>query len=256
MVKFDYTEADIITSLKNVGIKSGDNVFIHSNLGFFGSLFGARNKYDYYLTFKNAIQTVIGDLGTFIVPTFSYSFFNSEIYDKSNTKSVCGAFSEFVRDDSSSIRSNDANFSICAIGYNKKYFALNSPEHSFGDNSFWDKLYKNKGKICNFNFDSGSTFIHYVERCLNVPYRYDKKFEGYSRNGTQLDKEKYYHFVSDLDDNRVRPNFTKFDLKAKEMGLSVTSNLGKGQIVCISAVDTFDLIKSELKIDDTFIING
>ena len=33
-----------------------------------------------------------------------------------------------------------------------------------------------KGKICNINLDSGSTFIHYFERKLKVNYRYDKTF--------------------------------------------------------------------------------
>ena len=34
------------------------------------------------------------------------------------------------------------------------------------------------GKVLNLNFDAGSTLIHYVERELRVPYRFDKSFTG------------------------------------------------------------------------------
>ena len=113
------------------------------------------------------------------------------------------------------------------------------------------------GKFCNFNFDSASTFIHYVEKKLNVPYRYDKGFDGILMGpGNKEAKGRFYHFVYDTEKPNHAPDFTKFDKKARETGLAKTARLGKGSIVCINAKDTLALIKSELGRDLAFLIRG
>lgn len=256
MSKYDYTKNDIIQALRDVGVSKGDSIFIHSNLGFFGRLEGAADREDYYKVFKEAIFEVISQDGTLVAPVFSYSFCRGEAFDKDNTPGVCGFLSEMIREDPQSIRSEDANFSVSAIGKNAALFTDDAPEYSFGPGTFWDKFLASDGKFCNFNFDSGSTFIHYVERALSVPYRYDKGFPGKSIIGRKEKKGIFYHFVYDLDKPNNGPDFTKFDKRAKELGLTKTSNLGKGQIVLISARDTFDLISSELGKNPTFLIKG
>lgn len=253
---YDYTMEDIIRSLTEVGVSKGDNIFTHSNIGFFGRLKGATIEDDYYHIFKNAIFEVIGGSGTLVVPTFSYSFCWSNSFDKDKTPSVCGFLSEMVRKDPQSLRSEDANFSIAAIGKNAEYFTKDAPERSFGSNSFWERFLDRKGKFCNFNFDSASTFIHYVERCLKVPYRYDKSFPGTSIANGREQKRVFYHFVYDLNKPFNAPDFVAFDKKAKDADLAKVADLGKGQIVLISAQDTFELIKNELKENPAFLTKG
>jgi len=253
---YDYSMNDIILSLANVGVTTGDNIFIHSNIGFFGRLKGVKNKNDYYQTFKKAIFEVIGENGTLVVPTFSYSFCWGNIYDVENTPSICGYLSEMVRKDHQSLRSEDANFSIAAIGKNAEYFTKDATEHSFGPNSFWERFLKTNGKFCHFNIDSAATFIHYVERILKVPYRYDKAFPGVFISNGKKEQRVFYHFVYDLDKPNNGPCFTKFDKKAKENGFTRTANLGKGQIVSISAKDALELIKREIKKNPALLIKG
>jgi aminoglycoside 3-N-acetyltransferase len=93
------------------------------------------------------------------------------------------------------------------------------------------------GKFCNFNFDSASTLVHYVERLLNVGYKYDKAF---NRRSVLDGKEKegvLYHLVYDHEKQNNGPDFSKLDKRAKELGLSKIANLGRGQIVVISSRD-------------------
>lgn len=253
---FDYSKEDIIKCLMDVGVTKGDNIFIHSNIGFFGRLKDAKEPEDFYRIFKEAIFNVIGDEGTMVVPTFSYSFCWNQNFDKKETESVCGIFSEMVRKDPNASRSEDANFSIAAKGGNAEYFTSNSPEHSFGEESFWERFLGKNGKFCNFNFDSASTFIHYVEKCLKVPYRYDKKFSGLYLSGEKPEKRSFYHFVYDLEKPHHGPDFAKFNDKAIEKNLVKSSNLGRGQITIISAKDTFKLIEDEIKINPSFLIKG
>ena len=74
MSQFDYSYEDIVKCLKNVGLKNGDKIFIHSNIGFFGKLKDANDSSKYYENFKTAIFEIIGSEGTLVVPTFTYSF--------------------------------------------------------------------------------------------------------------------------------------------------------------------------------------
>jgi aminoglycoside 3-N-acetyltransferase len=256
MTNYDYTKEDIVKALKQVGLVKGDNIFIHSNIGFFGKLEGCTDKDSYCKVFKESILDVIGSEGTLIVPTFSYSFCNQQIFDKSKTESKMGIFAEYIRNDPNSLRSDDANFSVAAIGKNAKKFTENMPMHTFGEDSFWERFLKSDGKICNFNLDSASTFIHYVERLLKVPYRFDKPFSGISIIDRKEIQKTYYHFARDLTKPENEPDFTKFDKKAKESKLVKSSNLGKGQIVCITAKDIFELIKKEITTTPNFLTKG
>ena len=256
MEKSDYSMKDIIQALRNVGIDDGDNIFIHSNIGFFGRLDGGNDRENYYRIFKDAIFEVIGDAGTLVVPTFSYSFCWNKVFDKEKTPGICGIFSEMVRMDPQSLRSDDANFSIATIGKNAEYFTKDTSAHSFGEKSFWKRFLKCDGKFCNFNYDSASTFIHYVEKLIDVEYRYDKIFPGKFVSSSKEIDGTFYHFVYDLDKSENSPDFTKFDKCAKKLGKAKIADLGRGQIVSISAKDTIELIKKEINKDPGFLIKG
>ena len=69
-------------------------------------------------------------------------------------------------------------------------------------------------------------------------------------------KKTFYHFVYDLKKQADMPDFVKFDRKARALGLTKMSNLGRGQIVSISAEDTFNLIEETLKEDPRFLVIG
>ena len=251
---FDYKKIDIIRALKKVGLKSGDSFFTHSNIGFFGRLENCNCIENLYQAFKEAIFEVIGKTGTLVVPTFSYSYCKKEIFDKKTTQSTCGILSEMIRLDKDSLRSDDANFSVCSIGKLAKYFTKNSSEYSFGKNSFWERFISVNGKICNFNFDAGSTFFHYIERTQKVSYRYDKPFYGKSLIENKEIDGVFYHYCRDLSLQNTYPDNVKFDKKMKVLGLVKSVNLGKGQIVLVTSRDTFDIIASELKTNPTFLI--
>lgn len=251
-----YSKDDIVRALKEAGIKKNDNIFIHSNIGFFGKLKGAKGEKDYYRIFKETIFEVIGPDGTLVVPTFSYSYCWNKVYDNRNTPGICGFFSEMVRKDPEALRSNDGNFSVAAIGKNAEYFTKDAPENSFGAGSFWEKLLEKDGVFCNFNFDSGSTFVHYVERLLQVPYRFDKAFKGKSIIDGVEKEGVFYHYCYDLEKPETGPEFERFDVKAKGRGITTKANLGKGQVIRISAKDTLQLIKEEYAKNPGFLTKG
>lgn len=244
-MKANYSLKDIEDALNKIGITKGDDVFIHSNLGFFGIQEGCRTADDLCEGFLTAIRNVVGSEGTIITPTFTYSYCHNEIYNPYTSKTTCGMLAEYMIKKYPENRTLDPNFSVCGIGKNMKEYKASNIHEAFGKDSFWDKFLANKGKIICMNFDSGSTFIHYIERQNNVSYRYNKAF-----NGQTVIKEKMYrdyavHFV--YDGGEDAPCMERVDELCKEHGISKQVNLGKGTILSFSSREYYDFFSELLK---------
>ena len=54
-----YNKKDIINSLKKVGIKKGQTIFINAHLWKFGQIIGVKNKQDFFKTFLDSFSLSI-----------------------------------------------------------------------------------------------------------------------------------------------------------------------------------------------------
>ena len=109
------TVNDIIRFLTELGLKKNDTVLIHSNIATLGKV---ENGLDGIFA---ALLDVIGNKGNLVVPTFSFSFCKSEVFDIQKTKSEVGIFTEYIRNLNSSVRSLHGITSFCSIGNDAKY---------------------------------------------------------------------------------------------------------------------------------------
>lgn len=237
----DYSLSDLKKALIRVGVKKGDNILCHSNIGYFGRIKNINTSEQLCQSFLKVILSIIKKDGTLIVPTFSYSFFNKENFIINKTKSKMGIFSEYIRKHQKSIRSSDPNFSVAAIGRHSKYFSETNNENTYGEESFFDKFHKSNGKILDFNF-IGSTIIYYYERKLNVPYRFDKKFYGLINNK----KKNIIVFSRKLGKKNIHDALPITNLMKKDKILKV-SKLGRGEVTCITSHNFFKYIKKKYK---------
>ena len=244
----DYNENNIYLALKKVGLKKNDNIFCHSNLGFFGKLKGINDKNQLCKVFLKNIFKIIGKNGNLIVPTFSYSFFKSEKYINNITKSEMGIFSEWIRKQKNSKRSNDPNFSISCIGPKKNYFTETIENNTYSDDNFFGKFHRANGKVLNFNFP-GSTIIHYYENKLKIKYRYNKKFYGIS--GTK--KTEWLVFSKKISDRNTYHNPFPITNYIKKKKIAKYTNLGKGEILCINSLSFYNTIKKVLTKNPYFL---
>lgn len=118
--------------------------------------------------------------------------------------------------------------SVVAIG--KKKILTNKPcENAYGKNSFFQRFYDLEGKICNINMDSASTFIHLFERLLNVKYRVDKIFYGYTGNKKKRSKSSIFVIKKN---SLYTTDFKNFNLSARKY--YKVSNIGRGFVGSIS----------------------
>lgn len=178
------------------GISKGDSILLHSSYKSMGCIEGGIE------TFVNALLSVIGDTGTLIVPTLTYSFVTEEepVFDHVNTPSCVGAISEYVRLMDGAKRSINPTHSCAAIGA-KSDFYVSGHENDctpIGENSPIYKLYRERGKIimlgCSLDFN---TSMHGVEEHFRASYVFDdvpKKYTIVTEN-ERYDIDYFRHYI-------------------------------------------------------------
>ena len=222
----DYSKLDFKKSLLKIGIKKNDNIFCHSNIGFFGKPKNVNSKNQLCNLFLKVILDTIGKKGNLIVPTFSYSFFEKKNFERKYTPSKMGIFSEWVRKNKLSTRSNDPNFSVSCIGPDKEFFCSNGNNDTYSEDNFFAKFHNINGKILDLNFP-GTTIIHYYERKLNVKYRFNKKFFGKVSNK----KTSWFVLSKKLRDKNTWHNPFPITNLIKKKKIAKFTKLGKGEIL-------------------------
>ena len=247
------TREEVLDSLRNAKISPGDCIMIHGDSAVAFQLKEHNMDKKLSLLFK-LILNYIGKEGTLVVPTFTYSATNNEIFDVKNTTSKVGYFSEFFRNIPGVLRSSHPIFSVAAYGKYKEIFANSSLKECFGKNSSFDLLHTLDGKImnlgCSFDF---ITYAHYVEEKLKVKYRYYKKFKGAIKKDASLIKKTTRYFVGDRSINY------KLDLSKLKEKLIIENKLkivpfGRFACFTVSCHDFFNTSRNSIKSDEYFLI--
>lgn len=115
-----------------------------------------------------------------LVPTFSYQFPKTRLFDLDNTPSEVGHISEFYRSNFASWRSNDPMFSVSGAGI--PLVTEDEIQCPFDNSSVFSHLSDSNGYVLFYGAEfSSATIIHHVEYKADVKYRYWKTFEGTRR---------------------------------------------------------------------------
>ncbi|MCR5688374.1 MAG: AAC(3) family N-acetyltransferase [Lachnospiraceae bacterium] len=254
-MKFDYTREDVLACLRKIGVLSGDNLFLHTNIGFFGRMEKVSSADELCEGIYSALKEAVTPEGTVVLPTFSASFFHNEIYDPAVSSTDCGLLSEYALKQSDTIRSYDPNFSVTAWGRLAEEYTKCPAHESFGKGSFWDRFLESGGKLVCMNYDCGSTFVHFAERMCSVPYRYNKAFNGTIRlpDGTLL-RDYAVHYV--FEGEKDYPTFDRLDRKCRERGICHTADLGRGTVLAIDIKQYYALICECIKEYPRFLTAG
>ena len=151
----------------------------------------------------NSILNCIQDSGGNIaIPAYSYSYTKNETYDMRSTPCILDETHEFLRKNNINKRTADANFSYLMFGdeFSENHLSV-SDYSTFGENSLIDEVYNKDGYLGAVGgVLEYLTEIHYLERKLNVTYRFDKIFKGSSINTNgKIIKNQLTYFCRDLE---------------------------------------------------------
>lgn len=231
-------DADMIVNiLKNVGAHDCDNLFIHSDI-MFGKVPSDFNRKEYLRTLSEILEGL--GVKNIIIPTFTYSFCNKEVYDVQNSRTSMGALNEYIRKQQGRYRSMDPLLSISVPDCLKNKFNELS-DHSLGEGSGLDIVHNlGEVKFLFLGIPMGScfTYLHYVEKMLDVPYRFDYPFEGeiIDYDGNRYTCKQYIHTAC----YGVKPrDFYHFEDYLEDIGMMKKARLGNKFVECISEKDAY-----------------
>jgi len=249
-----YTCADIYNSLLEVGISRGDVVFAHSDLKSFGKVSAGVTRESFIEAFVSSLEKCVGAKGNLIMPAFSYSFCKNEIYDAVKTPSTVGIMTEYFRNKRGVARSSDPILSVSVEGKDKNFY-IDVGFDCFGEKSIFEKLYERDAKIIFMGDTFDITYMHFVERRVGVPYRFNKTFKGIVKKKTGTEERAVIYYARDLDKN-VEYDLEKIAAFLKEEGVLKCVRLGHSKIRCVGAIGAFNIIKKRLLNDVNSLLRG
>ncbi len=207
------TTVELLTEIKNelqsLGMNSGDTVYVASditNLLYLAKTeCGVRIKQrDEFLgQFVDMLKELVGSEGTLLFPVFSWDYCRGKGFDYHKTLGEVGALNNWIlknRDDFT--RTKHPMYSFMVWGRLAHTFAAMSNQDAWGDAGPFTYLRNHQGKQLFFDIQAhqGITFGHYVEQCVDVPYRHPKYFFGdYTDKNGITEKRCYSMYVRDLD---------------------------------------------------------
>jgi len=243
------TRAEIVAALAEAGLEPGMTVFSHANIAFFGRVEGAATMEDLIAVMLGAFAEVLGPDGTLVLPAFTYSFGSDKaekLFDVQNSLSTTSGMGNTLITQGTGLRSVDPMLSVVATGGQAATLCADVGPVCFGPDSIWARLHAADAMICNLNFDSGSTYLHWVERELGVPYRSDIPMAGTIVDRGVARAAQVVYSGRALDDPQAVPKFEAWHDACLAAGISRRVNLGRGQIVAQRARAARDFLAGQL----------
>ncbi len=253
-----YGIADALAALRAVGIQPGDVVFTHSSVGMLGAPEGGLTEANLRDLWLRAFREALGPGGTWVLPTYTYSYTKAELFDPEETPpSNMGLLPAMLWRHADFHRSLDPLFSVCATGAQAaELTASAAADDCFGASSLYALLLARDAVMCNIGIGSHSALVHHVEQSLGVTYRSPKLFSGVTRvRGVERATTVRYN-VRDLAQPRHQAYMMRLDADARRSGAVQTQRLGRGEVNAIRARAMRALIVEGLARDPEYMVLG
>lgn len=244
------TGEDVVEGMHMLGIQKGDTICVHSQIFSLGRAVIAKKDFLAYMV--NLLQYVVGESGTLLMPTFSYSFCKNEIYDIEQSRSDVGILTEYFRKLPGVVRTSHPIFSFAIWGKRKKEF-LDLPITSFTSDSVYGNLCKNNDKLVLLGAPLGYTFYYLAEEYVGVTHRFFKDFSGIVKHGEDTKKISVPYYVRKLD-RRSTESERKINNFLFEKGLQRSISIGHGSITVAEMQPVFYALVEKLKENESFFL--
>jgi aminoglycoside 3-N-acetyltransferase len=253
-----YGRDDVARALRAVGVRRGDVVFSHTSVAMLGVPEVGLDAQAIGQMFLSAFREVAGEEGTWILPTYTYSYTIGEAFDPAVTPPTqdMGLLPNALWRHPLAVRSLDPIFSVVAIGARAEELTAGVPASCFGSDCVYARLIDADGAICNIGIGSHSALLHHVEQKLGVPYRYLKTFRGVSVIDDEARDTEITYNVRNLDYPAHTAYFMRLDRAARADGSVVAARLGRGEVNLIRVRRMEQLATEGLARDPQYLVVG
>jgi len=236
-------------------IPRGGIVMVHSSLFSLGIIEGGVSG------FYRVLRQHIGENGTIVVPTFTYSFRRNQIFDVRYTPSArnIGVFSEFVRMLPESLRSPDPLFSMSAIGAQAAELMRRNTIASFGSGSIYSRLFDLNTHFVaiGITYSTGLSGFMHLERLAEVPYRKEVEYFGRSIDleGREFDDSALHYQRNEEVYGDARTNREPIGELLEKNGVSTPVQYGYGRHMCLAGSAWREQVLDILQRDPFFMLD-
>jgi aminoglycoside 3-N-acetyltransferase len=243
------SQADIVTALRDLGIRPGDTVLVHSSLSRLGFVAGGVD------TVIAALQEAVGPDGTLGAPTFwvadPHTAEEGTIFDAGSGASCLGIISDRIRRLPGAVRSLHPTHSASFAGPRAQSLA---GEHHFdetptGAHSPFRKLADVNGKILllGASIEYLTSFHTIEDEIENFPFPIygpeRKRFKVRTADGRELE---LYARLHDAETARLR-QCIKMEPHLESAGIMKKTKLGAGSAILFEASRLHDTLHSLAK---------
>jgi aminoglycoside 3-N-acetyltransferase len=193
---------------------------------------------------------------TMLMPTYTFSFCNGEVFDRARSPSSMGALNEHMRVKHQWMRSCDPLMSNILHGQ-ERGLLTRIGKQSVGEGSTFDLLARS-GLAVKFLFlgprvHECFTYMHYLEATQKVPYRYNFTFTGRITDGLRSYDDAFSLFIRD--EGVHAGNGAKiYENMMIERRLARFEHMGDGSITVLDLQPAHDLYRELLYLSPSFFI--
>lgn len=237
------------------GIMPGDTIYVVSDI--LALSLAARENGERFdiQKFIDSILEQVGENGNVLIPTFNWGFCKGETFDIRKTVSKTGALGNAAMKRADFKRTKHPIYSFMVWGKDREYLANMDYQEGFGPGSVFEYMYEKKAKALVIGLPtlSGLTFIHYVEQCVGVPYRYSKPFTAnyIDENGNEGVRT-YCMYVRDLDKNPKHINsFRPLGEILEKLNVSQTYFCNDVEFHVVDLESMYEVTKIDITLNDS-----
>ncbi|MBR4125558.1 MAG: AAC(3) family N-acetyltransferase [Victivallales bacterium] len=222
------TKKQIATKLRELGLKSGDKVLLHSSTVSLGDVKGGPKAV------LDAFLEVLGASGTLLVPIFGR----------------LGVLTDLIREDPRAVKSPCPVGTVAAIGADAEALCHDhwAAETAHAEGTPFHRLAEMGGYICLLGVDQDrNTLLHGIEAMLQLPYLNPVTRTFTLPNGKEVTKTwKYYP--------GPHRNFIGLDHRLRAAGVLKELRIGDAEVRLMSAKELWRLGMEWGKEDPAFVL--
>jgi len=242
--------SEILASLVKLITPEDEVIVLHSSL--------MHLKVDQEVKWKllYALKVLVARGLTIAIPSFTFSFTKTGLFDPVNDSSEVGILADWFRELYGVVRTLHPIYSFCVAGPLVHEILKLSTDNCFSENSIFGLFHQKKTRIILLGCDDKYvTQFHYYEQRECVPYRYEKKFIGKILTKGRLEPISTTMYVRDLDINPIN-DFSEIAQQLEQKNRINRVKLYSGEILSFRESEAAEIAKQLLSRDEwSFVKN-